>query len=174
MIAKATLTASIVVISLVGLRYAKLDLSRFVDQFGGYAPLITIPIQAAVAISPFPSGVLCAANGAVYGYANGVLFSWIGWWISSLVEFHLARVACREFDVQQRKESLPTWVRDMPAGHPIFQIGLRQIPGVGGHFVTLAAAAMNVSWRRYALLSAIAVFPGALVMPAIGAGAVAS
>ncbi len=142
----------------------------FRERYGLVAPLVTIPVHAIVAVTPFPSDVITIANGALYGFWAGAGLSWIGWWIGALAEYWLARQARRDFALDERLARLPRWLRRLPADHPLFIIGSRQVPWLGGHVSALLPGVYGVSPMRYVWCSAIAMIPGSLVMAGIGAG----
>jgi len=142
----------------------------FRERFGVVAPLITVPVHAIVAVTPFPSDVISVANAVLYGFWLGAALSWIGWWSGALAEYGLGRQARKEFELEIWLARVPRWLRQFPVGHPVFLIVSRQIPWLGGHVSTFVPGAYGVSLRRFAWCSAIAIIPGALVMAAIGAG----
>lgn len=144
--------------------------AKFRSEFGLLAPAITLPLHAIVSISPFPSDVLCVANGALYGFWLGAALSWLGWWVAGLAEYGFGYQARRDFNLAARWERLPRWLRKFPVGHPVFLIGVRQVPGIGGHMATLLPGAAGVPFLRHVWCSAIAIVPGALLMSAIGVG----
>ena len=144
----------------------------FREAFGWFAPAITIPIHIVLAITPFPSDLMTIANGAVYGFSYGVLLSWFAWWLAAMLEFGLGYRARKDFDLERAMGKAPGWVQAIPVDHPIFLIGLRQIPWLGGHLTAFVPGAAGVKFSRYIWCSAIAVIPGSIVMAGIGAGLV--
>jgi uncharacterized membrane protein YdjX (TVP38/TMEM64 family) len=123
-----------------------------------------------LAITPFPSDVIAIANGALYGFARGAALSWLAWWIAALAQFGLARWVRRDLDLERHRDRLPRWLQRFPVDHPLFLIGGRLVPWIGGHVTTLLPGAAGVAPSRFAWCSAIAIVPGSIVMPAIGAG----
>ena len=57
-------------------------------------------LQAIVAVTPFPSDVLCVANGTVYGLWLGAFLSWVGWYLAALIEFGIGRRARSDFSIE--------------------------------------------------------------------------
>ncbi|MEM1228560.1 MAG: VTT domain-containing protein [Planctomycetota bacterium] len=179
--ARIIVVIAFVVCVLVALQFGREDLTRLVNQYGWFAPMISVPVHAMVAATPFPSDVIVIANGAVFGYPVAVLLSWIGWYLGSILEFHGVRVARGRADedgqavssvgedAANQMQRAPSWLRRLPVGSPWFLILGRQIPWGGAHFTIIPAAAAGVPWRRFLWCSAIAVVPGALLLPAIGA-----
>ena len=52
--------------------------AAFRDRFGVTAVAILVPVQAVVAVSPFPSEVLVAANSSIFGFWQGAAMAWVG------------------------------------------------------------------------------------------------
>jgi len=144
--------------------------AAFRGRFGLVAPFVTVPIHSIVAVTPFPSDVIAIANGTLYGFWPAVSLNWIGWWLAALAEFALGRRVRRDFDLDAHLARLPEWLRSFPVSHPVFLIGSRQVPWLGGHVATFVPGAMDVRFSRYVWCSAISILPGALVMAAIGVG----
>lgn len=142
----------------------------FRERFGPVGPLVTVPIQVSVALTPFPSDMVSIANGVLYGFWLGAGLSWLGWWLAALAEYGLGRRARADFDLKTHLNKVPSWLRRIPVSHPAFLIGSRQIPWLGGHVSTFVPGAMGVGFRRYLWCSAVAIVPSSLVMAAIGVG----
>jgi uncharacterized membrane protein YdjX (TVP38/TMEM64 family) len=123
-------------------------------------------------MTPVPSDFISIANGAAYGFLLGTGLSWLGWWLAALAEFGLGWWARKDFDLTTSLDRLPDWLRRFPVGHPVFLIGARQVPWLGGHITSFVPGAAGVGLRRYVWCSAIAIVPGAIVMAGIGAGLV--
>jgi uncharacterized membrane protein YdjX (TVP38/TMEM64 family) len=140
------------------------------ERYGLMAPLVTLPLHTIVAVSPLPSDFLSIANGSLYGFWIGAILSWIGWWFAGLAAFAIGRRARHEFQLDSVTSRLPKWLQELPVGHPVYLIGARQIPLIGGDATTFVPGALGVSFRRYAWCSAVAIVPGACIMSAIGVG----
>jgi len=140
------------------------------ESLGVWAPFVTVPVHIVVALSPIPSDVISIANGAVYGFLLGTGLSWFGWWIAAILEFGLGYRVRADFQFDDRVSWMPKWLRRFPVNHPVYLIGARQIPWLGGHLTSFIPGAAGVALKRFLWCSAIAVIPGAIVMAAIGAG----
>lgn len=167
----------------LGLVFAGYLLIRWVESVGGpeairerygiLAPLITSSIQILVAPTPFPSDVICVAQGALYGFWLAVALNWLGWWIACHLEFLLGRRLRGEFDLERQLERLPRFLRRFPVDHPIFLIFARQVPWAGGHLTTLVPGAMGVPFLRNAWCNAIGIVPASILTAGAGAGLLA-
>jgi uncharacterized membrane protein YdjX (TVP38/TMEM64 family) len=165
---------------IVGLCFVAFWLTRWVaalggpvavwERFGLVAPAVSVPFQAIVATTPFPSDVLCVANGTVYGFWLGALFSWIGWYLAAFIEFGIGRRARTELRVEEWLTRLPRRLQDLPIEHPLFLIGSRYVPWAGGHVSTLLPGATGVRVKRFAWCAAVAIAPPSLLLAAVGAG----
>ena len=143
------------------------------ERFGLFAPAVSIPVHAIVAVTPFPSDVLCVANGTVYGFWLGAVFSWVGWYVAALIEFGIGRRARTDFPIEEWLTRLPRRLRRFPVAHPVFLIGSRYVPWAGGHISTLIPGAVGVAVGRFAWCAAIAIIPPSMLMAGIGAGLLA-
>ena len=145
--------------------------SALIDQFGFWAPLVSIPIHVLLSATPFPSELIGVVNGAAYGFWIGSGLSWAGWWLGALLEYFLVRRGLQQVDEASAIRALPDWLSRYPVAHPIFLILGRQIP-FGFHAVNILAALTGVSLRRQLICAAIANLPYAVLTAAGGAGLV--
>ena len=143
------------------------------EDLGPAAPWATVPVHVVLAITPFPSDLVAIGNGAFYGLVLGTAFSWLAWWVAALLEYGLGRRARKDFELDANLDRIPGWLQQFPVDHPVFLIGVRQVPWLGGHLGSIVPGAAGVKLRRYSWCSAIGVIPGSILMAAIGAGLVA-
>lgn len=146
------------------------DLQSFRDSLGLSAALIVIPVHVVLALTPFPSDVVAIANGAMFGFFVGALLNWIGWWIAAVCQFELGRRARQDFDLANTSSKMPLWLRNLPFSHPIYLIGVRQIPWLGMHAASFVPGAAGVRFSRFLWCSTVGAIPGSILMSAIGAG----
>lgn len=150
------------------------QVSSYRETFGLAAIPISLGIHVVLAMTPFPSDFVAMANGAVYDIGLGTVLSCLGWWIAALLQFGLGRRARSDFDLGNQSSKLPAWLRQVPVDHPLYLIGVRQIPFLGMHVGSFVPGAAGVRLRRFAWCSAIGVIPGSVIMTAIGAGLASS
>ena len=125
-------------------------------QFGALAPLVSVPLHvAAVAAAPGVDDAFGLANGILYGMPLGFALSWLAWFTGSLVQFWVGRSARSDFDLGARSERLPRWLRELPVGHPGYIIGVRFVPGAGGHLASIIPGAAGVPLRRFLWCTAL-------------------
>lgn len=151
---------------------AEQDLETFRETYGWAAIAIIWPSHVMIALSPIPSDFVTIANGALFGVVIGTLMSWAAAWCAAMLQFGIGRRARLDFHLDRHRRQLPERVRNLPVGHPVYLIGVRQIPWLGMHVGSFVPGAAGVSWRRFICCSAIGAIPGALLMAAIGAGIV--
>jgi len=137
-------------------------------RYGLWAAAILVPAHAVLAVSPFPSEVLAITYGAIYGLALGSLFAWSGWMLGALLEYSLFRRVAVDAGPDAR-DRLPTWLRRLPVGHPVFLVFARLIP-LGNHVANAAAGAARVPLWRFCWTTAIALAPFSFLVAAVSAG----
>ena len=140
------------------------------ERYGLWAPAITVPMHALIAVTPFPSDVFGIASGAIYGFLWGTVLSWIGWFAASFLQYAIGFRAGKDFDVEGMIARSPSRLRRFPVHHPAFLIFSRYVPYIGGHLSTLLPGAVRVPLRRYAWCTALSIIPEALLMAGIGVG----
>ena len=149
------------------------DPTSFQQIFGSAAIPISLVVHVIIAMTPFfPADVIAIANGAVYGFALGFILSCSGWWFAALMQFGLGRRVRKDFDLGNHTDHVPEWMQRLPIEHPLYLIGVRQVPWLGMHIGLFVPGAAGVAWKRFVWCSAIGVIPGSLLMTAIGAGIV--
>jgi uncharacterized membrane protein YdjX (TVP38/TMEM64 family) len=136
------------------------------QHFGAIAPLLSIPAHLLLSATPFPSETIGIANGALYGFGAGTLYGWLAWWGGSMVEYGIARGSIKT-EPKAQPPRFPLWLQRVPASHPVFLIVGRLFP-FGYHAVNIAAGIKHVSFKRFALCSAVANLIYALAMSATG------
>ena len=143
-------------------------------RFGWQAPVILIAAQAVAGLWPIPAGEFLAfTNSAVHGFWLGSAFNWIGWMLTALLQYQLARRTAREFNFESGLKLLPARVRRFPAEHPAFLILGRLVPGPGPQLVNCMAGALEVPLWRHTWCAAISILPGAMIIAAVANGLMA-
>jgi uncharacterized membrane protein YdjX (TVP38/TMEM64 family) len=140
-------------------------------RWGLAAGCVLVPLQAVVAVTPFPSEVVAAANGALYGVAWGSGFAWAGWMLGALIEYALYRRVAEDVSDSDAVQRLPRWLRRFPAHHPAFLVGGRLVP-FGNHVVNAVAGMRGVPLWRFCWVSALAFVPFSVLFTMFAAGVV--
>lgn len=163
--ASPALRASLALVALAGVTWWALhgagDLRELVEREGLRAALVLVPLQALLAVTPFPSQLVAIPILAWFGFALGSALVWLGWWIAALLEYTLARRTAIDLELDALRARLPRALRDLPVGHPVFLIVARWLPG-GSHVVNIAAGACGVALARHLACAAASIVPRAL------------
>lgn len=141
----------------------------FHDQFGSWAVFVIIPVQAVVAVSPFPSELLALGTSALYGFWGGALLAWCGWFLAAFLQYFVVQRTARDYDFDQARKRFPRWLRELPADHPAFLIFGRWLP-FGPHIVNSAAGAYGVPLFRHAWCAGLSIIVPALLISAFANG----
>jgi uncharacterized membrane protein YdjX (TVP38/TMEM64 family) len=142
------------------------------EQLGPVGALFIIPVQAVVAVSPFPSEVMALVTSAFYGFWGGSLLAWCAWFVAAFLQYWLVRRTARDFDFERARRRFPKRLRELPVSHPAFLILGRWLP-YGPHVVNSAAGAYGVPLSRHAWCAAVSIIPHALVISGLANGLLA-
>jgi len=143
------------------------------DELGIWAALFIIPVQAVVAVSPFPSEVIALVTSAFYGFWGGALLAWSAWFVAAFLQYALVRRTAQDFDFEHARKRFPRRLRELPVSHPGFLILGRWLP-YGAHVVNTAAGAYGVSLARHAWCAAVSIAPPALIISGLANGLLTS
>lgn len=139
------------------------------DRLGYSAVALIVPVQAVVAVSPFPSEIVVIGTTAIYGFWFGAVIAWLGWFFAAFLQYFVARHTARDFDFERVRSRLPNWIDRFPVEHPAFLILARLVPW-GPHLVNSAAGVYGISLIRHGWCAAISIVPQALFFSAVGNG----
>lgn len=134
--------------------------------------IFTIPVHVLLSISPMSSDPIAFTNGLIYGMWVGATVNWIGSLSGSIVGYWLVYWGANEVHLSDYLAKLPRFISGIPVSSPLFLIGVRFVPFVGGDIVKYMAPAWKVPFGRYLWTSAVAIIPGAMLMAALGSGAI--
>ncbi len=150
--------------------YGGAELMR--EQLGPLAALFIVPLQAVIAVSPFPSEVIALVTCTFYGFWGGALLAWSAWFVAAFLQYELVRRTARDFDFERARRRFPKPLRDLPVSHPAFLILGRWLP-YGPHVVNSTAGAYGVPLPRHAWCAAVSIVPPALVISGFANGLLA-
>lgn len=139
------------------------------DRLGPATAIAIVPIQALIAVSPFPSEVVALGTSALYGFWGGALLAWCAWFTAAFIQYYAVRRAARDFDFEHARRRLPRRLRELPVSHPAFLILARWFL-YGPHIVNSAAGAYEVPLGRHAWCAAISIVPPALIISGLANG----
>ncbi len=138
-------------------------------RLGYSAVAVLVSLQAVIAVTPFPSEVVAIASTAIYGFWPGAVLAWFGWFAAAFLQYFVARRLARDFDFEQARARLPSWINQFPVAHPAFLILARWVPW-GPHLVNSAAGVYGVPLARHGWCAAVGIVPQALFISAVGHG----
>ena len=140
--------------------------------FGIGAAFVTVPLQAVIAVTPFPDEVIGFGNSIVYGFVMGAALNWIGWMLGAFIEYAIAYRSARDLNlrVARNLSEGPRWLRRFPPELPAFLILTRFLPLGGGHIANTTAGVCGVSLWRFAWTGAIGMIPGSLAISGLANG----
>ncbi|WP_041313947.1 TVP38/TMEM64 family protein [Heliomicrobium modesticaldum] len=137
---------------------------------GPWAFFFTVPAHILLSISPMSSDPVALTNGFIYGTALGAAANWLGSMGGAVAGYWLIRRSAEEVSLPKHFTKLPRWLRDLPVASPLFLIGVRMIPFIGGDIVKFMAPLYRVPFARYLWTQAVAIAPWAVFLAAVGAG----
>ncbi|MBM7866770.1 hypothetical protein GTO89_03990 [Heliobacterium gestii] len=149
------------------------DLGAAVDWMraqGLWAFCFTVPAHILLSISPLSSDPVALVNGFIYGTALGAVANGLGSMGGAVAGYWLIRRSAEEISLPEQFAKLPRWLREFPVASPVFLIGVRLIPLIGGDIVKYAAALYRVPFRRFLWTQAVGITPWAIFLAAVGAG----
>ena len=140
--------------------------------FGIGAAFVTVPLQAVIAVTPFPDEVIGFGNSIVYGFVLGAALNWVGWMMGAFIEYAIAYRSARDLNlrVTRNVSKGPRWLRTLRPDLPAFLILTRFLPMGGGHIANTTAGVCGVSLWRFAWTGAIGMVPGSLVISGLANG----
>jgi uncharacterized membrane protein YdjX (TVP38/TMEM64 family) len=150
--------------------YGGAELMR--EHLGPLAALFIVPLQAVVAVSPFPSEVIALVTCTFYGFWGGALLAWSAWFVAAFLQYELVRRTAKDFDFEHARRRFPRRLRELPVSHPAFLIVGRWLP-YGAHVVNSLAGAYEISLVRHGWCAAVSLIPPALIISGIANGLLA-
>jgi uncharacterized membrane protein YdjX (TVP38/TMEM64 family) len=170
------LWALVATLAVGGVAWAWIDghggLAEARATFGIGAAFVTVPLQAIIAVTPFPDEVIGFGNSIAYGFVTGGVLNWIGWMLGAFIEYAIAYRSARDLNLRVARfvSEGPRWLRALPPEHPAFLILTRLLPLGGGHIVNTTAGVCGVSLWRFAWTGAIGMIPGSLAISGLANG----
>lgn len=143
----------------------------FVADFGVFAPVVFVLVQAAqVIVAPIPGQVLALASGWLFGPVWGTVYSVLGAMLGSYVAFRLVRRFGRPFVERMVDEEWLTRFDSLSSSHgytALFLVFL--VPGIPDDAICLVAGTTQLDVRRMTLISGLGRLPGYFLLNLAGA-----
>ena len=164
----ALLVALVVAAVLVGVPDAG-ALREVVADLGPLAPVVFVPVYAAVILLPLPRNVITALAGLLFGLVDGVLLVLPGALLGALAAFGLARWLGRDA-VERFTGTRVARVDALLARRGLVAILLsRLVPVLPFTGINYAAGLTAIRLRDFAVGTAIGIVPGTVAYVALGA-----
>lgn len=145
-------------------------LGERLSSYGVWGPLASLGIMVLQGIlAPLPAFVVTFANGLAFGPLVGWLISFIGHLLASSVCFALARrVGRRRVESLVSTRGLQAADRWLERWGPHAVLLTRLAPGISFDGISYAAGLTSITFRRFAIATAVGVIPETLLFAYLG------
>lgn len=140
------------------------SVEKFIPSLGVYAPAVSILLMGILSATPIPTDPIVILNGAIFGPFTGVLVSWLGNNLASVIEYYLGRGLSELADFEKIKKKLPLGLGRFPADSIWFLLFGRFVPQFGGKIVSLAGGFYRVPLPRYLFTAFLSNLLGSLLL----------
>lgn len=146
-------------------------LQACVDGYGGSAAALFIALQAIQVVVPFlPGGVSCLAGVLLFGPWEGLLCNYLGIVLGSFIAFALARnlgkPLLRKLFSKKLHDKYEKWTHESKRFDRLFAVAIF-LPGLPDDFLCFLAGTTGMSWREFALITAVGRLP-VLILYSLG------
>ena len=124
-------------------------IEKLIPSTGLWGPLLSILLMGILSATPIPTDPIVILNGAIFGPWIGVLVSWMGNNLASVIEYFIGRGLGEIADFDKIKKRLPFGLGSFPADSVWFLLFGRLIPQFGGKIVSLTGGFYRVPIVRY-------------------------
>jgi len=145
------------------------DVYLFREQYAVITLVILIPVQAILAVSPFPSEAIAFSSSLFFGFYLGVIVNWVAWVLGSIIEYHLVSFTAKDLNIKLSKEKLPKWARKFSPHNPYFLILGLWMP-FGSHIVSASSALYKVNRKRFLICMIIGYLPLSVFVSGVANG----
>ena len=125
------------------------NLEILIPTLGIFGPIFSILLMGILSATPIPTDPIVIFNGAIFGPFIGVLVSWLGNDLASIIEYFIGRSLGEVTDFEKTKANLPFGLSRFPADSVWFLLFGRFIPQFGGKVVSLTGGFYRVPKVRY-------------------------
>lgn len=142
---------------------------QWVQKFGAAGPLAVIGfIALEVVIAPIPGGFLPITVGALFGVWPGVLYSWLGNILGSLLAFALARGVGRPLVLRFIKRTTLDRLDAFLQRSPKLLWLVYVVPVFPIDIITFAVGLSAIPFRRFALVMTIGFAINQVILTTVG------
>jgi len=124
-------------------------IEKLIPTTGILGPSLSVLLMGLLSATPIPTDSIVILNGAIFGPFIGVLVSWLGNDLASVIEYYIGRGLGEATDFEKTKANLPFGLSRFPADSVWFLLFGRLIPQFGGKVVSLTGGFYRVPIVRY-------------------------
>lgn len=139
-------------------------IEKLIPSTGILGPLVSIVLMGILSATPIPTDPIVILNGAIFGPWIGILVSWMGNNLASVIEYFLGRGLSQIADFEKIKRSLPFGLSNFSPDSIWFLLCGRFVPQVGGKIVSLAGGFYRVPIKRYLWTAFLSNLLGSIVL----------
>lgn len=141
-------------------------INNWVDKYGVFGPIIFVLGFLARTLIMFPASVFCIAGGLTFGLWKGLLYCYIGTFLSATLSFYLSRY-CGYRIVRKLFKRKKLHFDEINSRNGFFIVlYLRLFAPLDP--VSIAAGLSDISYRSYIIATSIGIIPGLFVFVLIG------
>ena len=141
---------------------------RYIDEFGVAAHLVFGAVSATAVMFGMPRLPLCSVAGAVFGFKEGLVISWLSSTLGSYGAFLLSRWGGRSV-AEQRIERWP-WLRTLLAAPSLLRVILVRQLMVPGVVLNLLFGMTAVRHRTFLFGTLLGYLPLNIALTLVGSG----
>lgn len=146
---------------------------EWTQSLGAWGPIFVAIFYIFAAVFFLPGSVLTLGAGFLFGIKVGLLAAWVGAIMGACAAFVVGRTIARDYIARKVAQNQKFSAVDEAVGREGFKIVLllRLSPVFPFNFLNYALGLTKVSFRDYALASAIGMLPGGLMYVYFGSAA---
>jgi len=149
------------------------EAARTIGSLGMLAPLATVTLQCAAAMTPVGSSLIPTLNGMLFPLLLAMTLNLIAGVIMGVALYYFWRHGDREYKIHERLNSLPPWARRFARSDLLSLIIMRMLPWAGANVATFLAGTCEVPMRVHVTSVIVGSLPGSILYALLGAGIVA-
>jgi uncharacterized membrane protein YdjX (TVP38/TMEM64 family) len=139
-------------------------IEKLIPSTGILGPLVSTLLMGILSTTPIPTDPIVILNGAIFGPWIGILVSWMGNNLASVIEYFLGRGLSQIADFEKIKKNLPFGLSNFSPDSIWFLLCGRFIPQFGGKIVSLTGGFYRVPFKRYLWTAFLSNILGSIVL----------
>ncbi len=142
---------------------------RAVAASGAWGPLVYIALHVVVTLVPVPKNLLAGIAGALFGFAGGVVLSWVAAMLAAWVTFVLARRLGHDAVASITGPRIDRARQVMRDQGLLAVVVARLTPVVPFTVINYGAGVSPIGRREFLVGTALGIVPGTVAYAAVGA-----